>query len=77
MKWKQILGMGFIAGMGFTMSIFVTELAFRTNDLSLMQMASDYMNEAKLAILLASFVAAVCGYVFLMMCSGKKHGEEC
>ena len=40
-KWKQILGMGFIAGMGFTMSIFVTELAFRTNDLSLMQMASD------------------------------------
>ena len=76
-KWKQILGMGFIAGMGFTMSIFVTELAFRTNDLSLMQMASDYMNEAKLAILLASFVAAVCGYVFLMMCSGKKHGEEC
>lgn len=70
-KSKHIFGMGIIAGMGFTVALFITELAFRTTDLSVRQIAVNYMSEAKLAILLASVLAAIIGYVFLYAISGK------
>jgi len=53
---KSILGVGFLGGVGFTMSIFITLLAFDDADL---------INNAKLVILLSSVVGAVFGYVFL------------
>ena len=71
-NWKQIWGMGMIAGMGFTMSIFVTGLAFRTNDSSLIDEAKGFTDDAKMGILIASLLAAVLGYTFLFLCSKKK-----
>jgi len=53
---KHITGAGFIAGIGFTMSIFITELAFRGDEL---------INLSKGAILIASLFAGITGYTIL------------
>jgi Na+:H+ antiporter, NhaA family len=55
-KWRTILGAGMLGGIGFTMSIFITLLAF-----------SDPVgiDHAKIAILAASFVAGVSGFLLL------------
>lgn len=55
--FRHIFGIGLLAGIGFTMSIFITELAF-TNDLQ----AIIY---AKTGILLASITAGLLGYLWL------------
>lgn len=52
----HLLGMGFLAGIGFTMSLFVNELAFADPLLR---------EEAKLGILLASLLAGAVGYLLL------------
>ena len=54
--WLQILGASLLGGIGFTMSIFITGLAFADESL---------IAQAKLAILLASLVAGVAGYLIL------------
>lgn len=54
--WKAIFGVGFLGGIGFTMSIFITLLAF--DDVL-------HISHAKFVILLSSFVAGVIGYLFL------------
>lgn len=56
LNWHHIAGMGIIAGIGFTMSIFISMLAF--ND------ASDQVS-AKIAVLMASLASAVIGYLYL------------
>lgn len=56
LKWKTILAVGFLGGIGFTMSIFVTLLAFE-NPL--------IINNAKFSILLSSCIAGVLGYFSL------------
>lgn len=55
-NWKHITGAGILAGIGFTMSIFITLLAFDDADL---------IADSKIAVLLASLVAGVAGFVFL------------
>jgi Na+:H+ antiporter, NhaA family len=57
--WRHILGIGCIAGIGFTVSIFITELAF-ADDQSL-------VNTAKIGIFIASAVSAILGYMILRM----------
>ncbi len=56
---KHILGVGMLGGIGFTMSIFIADLGFAnsTNDLLM----------AKTGILLASAIAGVSGFVWLML----------
>ena len=54
--WRSIVGVGTLAGIGFTVSIFVTGLAF--DDVAL-------QDEAKLGILIASLTAAVLGAAVL------------
>ena len=54
--WSQIYGSACLAGIGFTMSLFVTELAFDD---------ADILARAKVAILAASLVAALWGAVIL------------
>jgi NhaA family Na+:H+ antiporter len=54
--WRQIVGAAAVAGIGFTVSLFVTDLAFGGSELE---------RSAKLAILAASAVAAVVGLVIL------------
>jgi NhaA family Na+:H+ antiporter len=56
LNWKQIAGVGMLGGIGFTMSIFISLLAFE--DISI-------VNTAKMMILTASLIASVTGYVAL------------
>ena len=56
MKWKQIVGIGFLGGIGFTMSVFITLLAFNQ---------PDQINEAKIAIIVSSCIASIIGYLWL------------
>jgi NhaA family Na+:H+ antiporter len=56
-NWKQILGVGFLGGIGFTMSIFITLLAFSESEIII---------SSKIAILIASTIAAIIGYIILM-----------
>ena len=57
LQWKEIIAVGFIAGIGFTMSIFITHLAFLDEGI---------IAAVKLGVFLASFVAAVIGVVLLL-----------
>jgi NhaA family Na+:H+ antiporter len=54
--WTQMLGLGLAAGIGFTVSVFITGLAF--TDASL-------VSEAKIGILSASLLAGLMGYACL------------
>jgi len=54
--WKHIIGVGMLAGIGFTMSIFIAMLSF-TDYL--------YVIEAKFAILCTSILSGVVGFIFL------------
>lgn len=56
MQWKHLYGLGVLAGMGFTMSLFVTTLAYKSADLII---------NAKMGILAASLLAGVGGYLLL------------
>jgi NhaA family Na+:H+ antiporter len=63
LKWKHIAGVGLIAGIGFTMSIFIAVLAFPSVGQQLI---------AKVAIIAASFLSGIAGYVFLAVVSRKQ-----
>ncbi|PLY07926.1 MAG: Na+/H+ antiporter NhaA [Desulfuromonas sp.] len=56
-RWPDIFGMGLLAGIGFTMSMFITNLAF-TN--------AAFATHAKVGIFAASLLAGIVGYLFLM-----------
>lgn len=56
LKWKHMIGAGLLAGIGFTMSIFVTLLAF--NDPHLIDLS-------KIAIIFASLTAGIIGLIWL------------
>ena len=56
-NWLQFLGMGFLGGIGFTMSNFIARLAYESN--------ISFLDSAKIGILIASIVAAIVGYVIL------------
>jgi NhaA family Na+:H+ antiporter len=56
MNWKSVFGLGFLGGIGFTMSIFITLLAFDNPVI---------INNTKLIIVLSSLIAGVIGFLFL------------
>jgi len=56
-SWRHIAGAGMLGGIGFTMSIFIANLAFATE--------SQTIASSKLAILCASVLAGVIGYMLL------------
>jgi len=57
-----VVGTAFLAGIGFTMALFISGLAFPGTDLE---------REAKLAILLASVLAAAIGIAILLATPGS------
>ena len=59
LKWLHIVGAGILGGIGFTMSIFITNLAFPTS--------VETINAAKMAILLASLSAGVLGFTWFKL----------
>jgi len=62
-KWKHVFGLGLLAGIGFTMSIFIALLSFSDPDFNI---------EAKFSILVASVLAGVSGYIFLNALNKKR-----
>lgn len=62
---RQIFGASWLAGIGFTMSLFIASNAFSVSEL---------LNEAKAGILFASLLAGVIGYVFVFVTSST-HAE--
>jgi NhaA family Na+:H+ antiporter len=56
-RWRQIAGLGMVAGIGFTVSLFIAGLAFADEAA---------LNSAKLAILGASAIAGAMGFLFLL-----------
>lgn len=60
MGWDQVVGVGLMGGLGFTMSILIAGLAFAE---------SYYVLAAKVAILAASVTSAVAGCVFMLVAS--------
>jgi len=59
MGWRHVLGAGILGGIGFTMSIFITNLAFAGQ--------ADVVTASKIAILAASLAAGVMGFGWLRL----------
>lgn len=59
LNWRHIVGAGILGGIGFTMSIFIANLAFAGNPESI--------NASKMAILVASLTAGTIGFLWLTL----------
>jgi len=57
LNWKHVFGAGLLGGIGFTMSIFITNLAFAGG--------AEVINNSKMAILAASLIAGTIGFAWL------------
>jgi len=60
---RQIIGVSFLAGIGFTMSIFIASLAFIDEPV--------YLDSAKIGILIGSLISAIIGYIILSVKTTK------
>jgi NhaA family Na+:H+ antiporter len=56
--WRQLIGIGIIAGIGFTMSIFISTLAYT---------AAEWQITSKIAVIAASLLAGIIGYCYLRL----------
>lgn len=61
--WIQLIGLGLLGGMGFTMSLFIANLAFSDPGL---------INYAKIGIIVASLISGVLGYLVLRFSLNKQ-----
>lgn len=68
LNWKQVFGAGVLGGIGFTMSIFITNLAF-TND-------AEAINRSKMAVLFASLLAGISGFLWLKIFGAPEESDE-
>jgi len=65
--FKHVIGVGLLAGVGFTVSLFIAELAFRSSP-----SAHLFADEAKIGIFLGSLIAGIVGYVFFFVIGRKR-----
>ena len=63
-KWRELLVVGMLAGIGFTMSIFVSEIAFAGMDKAL--------DLAKISILLAAITSCLIAFITIKLLGSKK-----
>jgi len=63
LSWSEVIAVGFLGGIGFTMSIFITQLAFADETL---------IAAVKLGVFSASFIAAVIGVVLILKADKTK-----
>ncbi len=66
-NWLHIYGVSCLAGVGFTMSLFIGGLSFEDPEM---------MNQVRLGVLSGSIVSGILGYVALMMASSSQTEEE-
>ena len=66
-NFLQISGIAILAGVGFTMSIFIANLAFASNVI--------FIDSAKVGILIGSVVSGLVGYLILRWSGGKEKGH--
>ena len=64
--WLGVLSIGFVAGIGFTVALFVTELSFEQEEL---------LTQAKVGIFVASVVAGVLGLIALRALTPPPHSQ--
>ena len=62
-SWYNFYGVGVLTGIGFTMSLFVGNLAFVN--------ANQYMDGVKIGVLAGSLLSTVFGYLLLLLTSKK------
>jgi Na+:H+ antiporter, NhaA family len=65
--FKAIVGLGLLSGIGFTMSLFIASLAFADD--------GGLFRSSVLGVLVASMVAAVCGYLWLRLVLPKRDAK--
>ena len=68
LNWKHVFGAGILGGIGFTMSIFITNLAFVGE--------TGVVNVSKMAILLASLAAGTIGFLWLKVFGNPEDSDE-
>jgi len=64
-SWQQLYGVALLCGIGFTMSLFISSLAFE-------QGGSDFIVDDRLGILLGSLASGISGYIVLRSFSGRR-----
>jgi NhaA family Na+:H+ antiporter len=65
MTFKHLVGIGLVSGIGFTMSIFISELAFAGQ--------ADNLLMAKTGVLFASLIAGIGGYLWFLLGTEKNN----
>jgi Na+:H+ antiporter, NhaA family len=68
LNWKHVFGAGLLGGIGFTMSIFMTNLAFAGDAATI--------DTSKLAILVASLAAGILGFLWLKLLGKPVAGDR-
>lgn len=66
LQWKHVFGVAILAGIGFTISIFISLLAFNNEAL---------VNQSKMAVLTASVLAAVLAALWFLIMGRKARGR--
>ena len=66
-RWRHLLGMSWLGGIGFTMSLFITNLAFGDAGLA---------DEARMAILTGSLLAALVAFAYLRLWGRTAHRSD-
>jgi NhaA family Na+:H+ antiporter len=67
LQWSEIMAVGFLGGIGFTMSIFITQLAF---------LDEATIGAVKIGIFFASFIAGVIGVMLILKSDKKKLNQQ-
>ena len=62
-NWLNLYGVGVLTGIGFTMSLFIGNLAFMEN--------TQYIDGVKIGVLAGSLLSTIFGYFLLLMTSKK------
>jgi len=68
LSWRHVFGAGLLGGIGFTMSIFITNLAFAGD--------AHEINVSKMAILAASLAAGAAGFLWLKLLGEPVRGDD-